>query len=165
MFALLRGRTKSFPSSQLTSKYTILERLALYKWMPNNHRTSVLKSIVVLFYKLGKGISFDLGELIFRQISRHAESSSINLVVGYPSLIFGILMSQNSDVVHVGELCEKDTVEMCISKKFFQGQHIQDIQEEVVYSDMVFDIQEGVGTPAIGEIVRFFRSKLAFLEA
>ncbi|MCV5003887.1 hypothetical protein OFM39_29980, partial [Escherichia coli] len=28
------GRVKSFPSSQLTSKYAILERLALYPWIP-----------------------------------------------------------------------------------------------------------------------------------
>ena len=30
---------------------------------------------------------------------------------------------------------------------------------------MVFGVQEGVGTPTIGEIVIFFRSELAFLEA
>ena len=41
----------------------------------------------------------------------------------------------------------------------------QDIQGEVVYSSMVFGVQEGVGTPAIGETVRFFRSELAFLKA
>ena len=60
--------------------------------MSSYHWIGVLKSMVVLLYKLGKGISFDLGALIFRQISRHAESTSINLAVGYPSLIFGILM-------------------------------------------------------------------------
>ena len=96
--------------------------------MPSYHRTGVLKSMVVLLYKLGKGISFDLGTLIFHQILHHAESTSINHAVGYPSLIFGILMSQSGGVVHEEELCEKSARKMLISKKIFQGQHIQDIQ-------------------------------------
>ena len=121
-------RSKSFQSSQLTSKYAILERLALYNWVSSNHRTGVLKSMFVLLYKLGKGVSFDLGALIFHQISRHVETTSINLDFGYPFLIFGILTSQNGVLVHEGELCKKDTMKMFISKKFFQGQHIQDIQ-------------------------------------
>ena len=50
------GRVKPFPSSQLTSKYAILERLALYNWIPSYHRTGVLKSMAMLLYKLGKGI-------------------------------------------------------------------------------------------------------------
>ena len=159
------GRAKSFPSSQLTSKYAILERLALYNWIPSFHRTGVLKSMAVLLYKLGKGISFDLGALIFQQISRHAETTSINLAIGYPSLIFGILMDQIPAVVHEGELCEKTAGEMVISKKFFQGQHIQDIQGELIYPDLVSGVQEGVITSSAEETVRFLRSELAFLEA
>lgn len=89
--------------------------------MPRNHRTGALKSLVILLYKIGTGVPFDLGELIFRQISRHAESISINLSVGYPSLIFCILMSQNVAIAHGGELCEKEAVYLCISKKFFPG--------------------------------------------
>ena len=121
--------------------------------------------MAVLLYKLGKGISFDLGALIFRQISRHAETTSINLAIGYPSLIFGILMDQNPAVVHEGELCEKTVGEMVISKKFFQGQHVQDIQGELIYPDLVVGVQEGVNTPSAGETIRFLRSELAFLEA
>ena len=96
------GRSKSFPSSQLTSKYAILEHLALYNWVPSNHQISVLKPMTVLLYKLGKGISFNL--------------------------------------VHEEELCEKSAGEMCISKKFFQGQYIQDIQGELIYPDLVFGV-------------------------
>ena len=68
-------------------------------------------------------------------------------------------------MVHEGELCEKSAGEMVISKKFFQGQHIQDIQGELIYPDLVVGVQEGVITPTAGETVRFLRSELAFLEA
>ena len=133
--------------------------------MSSYHWIGVLKSMVVLLYKLGKGISFDLGTLIFCQISHHAESTSINLAVRYPSLIFGILISQNDGVVHEGELCEKCAGEMVICKKFFQRQYIQDIQGELIYPDLVFGVQESAVTPADGLTVRFFRFVLAFVVA
>ena len=74
-------------------------------------------------------------------------------------------MCQNAGMDHEGELCEKAVDVMCISKKFFQEQHIQDIQGEVVYADLVVGVQEGVGIPSVGEIVKFLRSELSFLEA
>ena len=111
----------------MTSKYAILERLALYNWVPSNHQISVLKPMTVLLYKLGKGISFNL--------------------------------------VHEEELCEKSAGEMCISKKFFQGQYIQDIQGELIYPDLVVGVQKGVVTLTAGETIRFVRSELALLEA
>ena len=45
--------------------------------------------VVVAFFMgvPGTSIPFNLGKLIFNQIGRHAECSSSNISVGYPSLI------------------------------------------------------------------------------
>ena len=102
------------------------------------------------------------------QIARHAECSSANLSVGYPSLIFGIMASQNVDVVHAGEKLEKDAEDFSISKKLFQGHHVQDIQGELLFPDTP-SVFKGVAPPMsqddLAVTLRFLKADLAFLEA
>ena len=116
----------------------------------------------------GTSVLFNLGKLIFNQIGLHAEYSSSNISVGYPSLIFGIMASQNVNVVLVGEKYEKYIEDFSISKKLFQGHHVQDIQGELLFPHTP-SVSKGVATPMsqddVAVTLRFLKADLAFLEA
>ena len=81
--------------------------------------SGVFNSVVALLFKIGTGVPFNLGKLMFNQIGCHAECFSSNISVGYPSLDFGIIASQNVDVVCAGNKYEKDIEDFSISKKLF----------------------------------------------
>ena len=53
--------------------------------------------------------------------------------VGYRSLIFGIMASQNVDIVCPGEKYEKDIADFSIIKKLFQEHYVQDIQGGLLF--------------------------------
>ena len=42
-----------------------------------------------------------LGKMVFEYVLRHAESDATKMVLGYPSLIFGILVEQHKEIVIV----------------------------------------------------------------
>ena len=96
-------------------------------------------------FKIGTNVPFNLGKLIFNHIGRHAESTSSNMSVGYSSMIFEIMASQNVNVVREDEKFEKDFEDFSISKKLFQGHHVQDIQGEILFPEGP-SVPKGVGT-------------------
>ena len=162
------GKNKAFPASKLTSKYAILHKLLVTNWLPSNHKTGVLKSVVILLFMIGTGVSFNLGKLIFNQIARHAECSTANISVGYPSLILEIMARHNVDVVRAREKYEKDIEDFSNSKKLFQGHHVQDIQGEMLFPETP-TVSKGVALPMsqddLAVTQRFLKADLAFLEA
>ena len=63
-------------------------------------------------------------KLFFHQISHHAESSSVNLAIGFLSLIFGILISKDEDIVIDSDVYWKEYGVLTISKNFYKGQGV-----------------------------------------
>ena len=81
-------------SDVLTSKYSILHKIAIANWLPRLHISNVSKDLAVLLFAIGTGEDFDLAKVIFQVIKSNAESKNTVNVLPYPSLIFEILQLQ-----------------------------------------------------------------------
>nr|GME03465.1 uncharacterized protein LOC109166667 [Ipomoea batatas] len=55
-------------AASLTSKYAILQKIALVNWMPSLHENTVKWSLAELLYKIGKRIKINFGEIVHSQI-------------------------------------------------------------------------------------------------
>ena len=64
---------------------------------------------------------FNLGRLVFDHIPGHAESSTLKLVVGYPSFIFGILKDQSGFLMLQTDAFSSPPCEMRLNPKLFKG--------------------------------------------
>ena len=81
-------------SAVLTSKYSILYKIAIANWLPRLHVSTVSKDLALLLFTIGTGEEFDLAKVIFQVITSNAESENIVNVLPYPSLIFELLRLQ-----------------------------------------------------------------------
>ncbi|XP_019163615.1 PREDICTED: uncharacterized protein LOC109159957 [Ipomoea nil] len=81
-------------AASLTSKYAILQKIALANWMPSLHESTVKWALAELLYKIGKGIKFNMGGIIHSQIINLAEDTKSNTSLIFPNLIFAILAEQ-----------------------------------------------------------------------
>ncbi|XP_024018221.1 uncharacterized protein LOC112090643 [Morus notabilis] len=120
---------KSFPAAELSLKYSVLHKIALKNWMPSTHSTGVNKPLAKLLYMIGLCFSFDIRQLIYDQIVSNAKVLFTHQVLPFPSLIYGVLMSQN-DIKKSVEVFAKLPGELRISKKFHSGKHMDDVQGE-----------------------------------
>ena len=66
----------NLPFSHLTSKYSILHKIAMCNWMPSTHRTDVTKSFSTLLFQIGMKRKFNIGKLMFEHILGHAENAA-----------------------------------------------------------------------------------------
>lgn len=114
--------------------------------MPNTHLTGVNKSLAKLLYMIGLCFSFDIGQLIYDQIVSNVEVLFTHQVLPFPSLIYGVLMSQN-DIKKPVEVFAKLPGELRILKKLHFGKHVDDVQGES-FSDSEDELQEDV-TPHV----------------
>ncbi|XP_019155875.1 PREDICTED: uncharacterized protein LOC109152678 [Ipomoea nil] len=81
-------------AASLTSKYAILQKIALSNWMPSLHESTVKWTLAELLYKIGKGIKINMGSIIHSQITNLAEDTKSNTSLIFPNLIFAILTKQ-----------------------------------------------------------------------
>ncbi|XP_019183086.1 PREDICTED: uncharacterized protein LOC109178044 [Ipomoea nil] len=85
---------KKIKAACLTSKYAILQKIALANWMPSLHENTVKWSLAELLYKVGKKIKISYGELVHQQIMNLAEIKSPKASLIFPNLIQTILTKQ-----------------------------------------------------------------------
>nr|GLL27236.1 uncharacterized protein LOC109178478 [Ipomoea trifida] len=81
-------------AASLTSKYAILQKIALVNWMPSLHENTVKWSLAELLYKIGKGIKVNFGELVHSQIMNVIESGMPKASLIFPNLIHTLLVQQ-----------------------------------------------------------------------
>ncbi|KAH1097031.1 hypothetical protein J1N35_013952 [Gossypium stocksii] len=80
--------------------------------------------MAILFQKVVKLIEFYLGELIFDEIAKYIENLITRLLSPYPYLIFQVLYSQNSRIVHATEQYGKPILQLKFSHKWLEGKHV-----------------------------------------
>lgn len=56
-------------------------------------------SLARLVYQIDIKIVFDFGEYVFEQVVKHDESYVVKLLIGFLSLIYGILIGYESDLI------------------------------------------------------------------
>lgn len=121
--------SKSFPAVELSLKYSVLHKIALKNWMPSTHSTGVNKPLAKLLYMIGLSCYFDIGQLIYDQIVGNAEVLFTYQVLPFPSLIYGVLMSQ-IDIKKSKEVLVTLPGELRILKKLLSGKHVDVVQGE-----------------------------------
>ncbi|XP_019198177.1 PREDICTED: uncharacterized protein LOC109192002 [Ipomoea nil] len=81
-------------AASLTSKYAILQKIALANWIPSLHESTVKWTLAELLYKIGKGLKINMGAIIHTQVTNLAEDTKSNTSLISPNLIFAILTKQ-----------------------------------------------------------------------
>ena len=114
-------------SSHLTSRHSILQKIIMYNWLSTTHRTVITKNFSPLLLQMGMKIKFNLGRLVFEHILGHAENAAYQKALGYPSLIYGILLAQKPDIVALANILGPSANELRISHKLYEGHHLRDV--------------------------------------
>ncbi|XP_052485632.1 uncharacterized protein LOC105779196 [Gossypium raimondii] len=60
-------------ASSLTTVYAALFVITTRNWLPNSQRDAVSKKVAVLIRKVVKMVEFDLSQLVFDEVVRHAK--------------------------------------------------------------------------------------------
>ena len=137
----------AIPSAVLTSKYSILHKIAIANWLPRLHISTVSKDLAILLFAIGTGEEFDLAKVIFQVIVSNAESENTVNVLPYPSLIFEILRLQH-DIMEEGEVLEQPRHPIKISTKLYQGAHIPDVDDNLMEEEPDSPVADPVATDA-----------------
>ncbi|XP_019151371.1 PREDICTED: uncharacterized protein LOC109148048 [Ipomoea nil] len=120
------------PSSQLTSKYVILHRLALHNWLPSAHFHTVGNQLAGLLFHIGTKMAIDLGGWIYCHILTLIYPQEQKVRLPFPNLILGVLTTQGlepmpSEVISL-------TLLYTVDHRLLTGGHIHDVTPVVAPS-------------------------------
>ena len=81
------------PTSKLTVKYAILNRIGTANWAATNHSSGITPNLAKLIYLIGTGKKLDFGKHVFEQTMKHVETNATKLPITFQSLITEIILS------------------------------------------------------------------------
>ncbi|XP_031091077.1 uncharacterized protein LOC115996071 [Ipomoea triloba] len=81
-------------AASLTSKYAILQKIALVNGMPSLHENTIKLSLAELLYKIGKRIKINFGEIVHNQIMNLVGNGTPKASLIFPNLIYTLLVQQ-----------------------------------------------------------------------
>ena len=90
-FVLVWPNLNVISNALLTTKYSILHKIAITNWMPRLHISTISKNLVILLYAVGNNVPFDMANVIFQVIMSYAEAETIVGGLPFPSLIHEVL--------------------------------------------------------------------------
>ncbi|XP_019150551.1 PREDICTED: uncharacterized protein LOC109147344 [Ipomoea nil] len=122
---------KKIKAASLTSKYAILQKIALVNWMPSLHETTIKWSLAELLYKTGKGIKVNIENIVYSQIINLAESSESKASLIFPNLIQSILSKQG--LKSQGPKTQVKTINTTMKLK--KGSHQNDLKASIPTDD------------------------------
>lgn len=79
--------------------YVALYVIATRKWLPNSQKGSVSKRVAILLTNVVEMVEFDLGQMVFDEIVKHAKKVHLRHLMSFPSLIFQVLPNQSPRIV------------------------------------------------------------------
>jgi hypothetical protein len=115
------------PTSKLTVKYAILNRIGTANWAPTNHSSGITPTLAKLIYLIGKGKKVDFGKHVFEQTMKHVETSAIKLPIAFSSLITELILSQHPSILLPEEYESKRPPPISFNCKLFAEPHVPDI--------------------------------------
>ncbi|XP_019190738.1 PREDICTED: uncharacterized protein LOC109185210 [Ipomoea nil] len=119
------GEKDYLPSSQLTSKYVILHRLALHNWLPSAHFHTVGKQLTGLLFRIGTKMAIDLGAWIYYHILTLIHPREQKVRLPFPNLIFGVLTTQGLEPMPSEVI--SPTLLYTVNPHLLTGGHIRDV--------------------------------------
>ncbi|XP_019179164.1 PREDICTED: uncharacterized protein LOC109174380 [Ipomoea nil] len=112
-------------SSQLTSRYVILHRLALHNWLPSAHFHTVGKHLAGFLFRIGTKMPIDLGNWIYNHILTMIHPREQKVRLPFPNLIFGILTTQGLEPMPSEVI--SPTLLYTVDRRLLTGDHIRDV--------------------------------------
>ncbi|XP_019178101.1 PREDICTED: uncharacterized protein LOC109173324 [Ipomoea nil] len=112
-------------SSQLTSRYVILHRLALHNWLPSAHFHTVVKHLAGFLFRIGAKMPIDLGNWIYHHILTMIRPREQKVRLPFPNLIYGILTTQGLEPMPSEVI--SPTLLYTVDKRLLTGYHIRDV--------------------------------------
>jgi hypothetical protein len=127
------GQVKEWPSrnhlsaGKLTVKYAILHKIGSANWVPTNHVSTISISLGRIIHAIGTRVNYDFGKFIFDQTIRHASTNVVKLPIAFPSLICGIILSQQPGILSTSDIPSRRKPPLSIHYKLFEGSHVNDV--------------------------------------
>ena len=109
-------------SSHLTSRFSILHKIAMSNWLLTTHSTTITKNFTSLLFQIGMKRKFNLGKLVYEHVLGHTENPTYKKAIGYPSLIFRILKAQ---IVNPIDIMGLPAVNMRINHNLYERHHLR----------------------------------------
>ncbi|KAK2369565.1 hypothetical protein QL285_082691 [Trifolium repens] len=116
------------PTSKLTVKYAILNRIDTTNWAPTNHSSGITPNLAKLIYIIGTGKKLDFGKHVFEQTMKHVETNATKLPIAFPSLITEIILSQQPSILLPEEYESRRPPPISFNRKLFGEPHVPDIE-------------------------------------
>ncbi|XP_019153675.1 PREDICTED: uncharacterized protein LOC109150211 [Ipomoea nil] len=113
-------------SSDFTSKFVILHRIALHNWLPSAHFYVVSKSLAALIFWIGTKKVVDLGKWIFDHMLTLIHPREQKVKLPYPNLVFGMLTYQG--LVPMTNEVVRTTLYYTVYSRLLGGKNIRDVK-------------------------------------
>ncbi|MCH79488.1 envelope-like protein [Trifolium medium] len=120
-------KSNLIPTSKLTVKYAILNRIGSTNWVPTTHATNVATGLGRFIYTIGTKFNFDYGSFIFDQTVKHIRSTAIKMPIAFPSLLCGIILHQHPDIIIATDAPMKRPKAFTFHHKLFGNHNVADI--------------------------------------
>ncbi|XP_050908727.1 uncharacterized protein LOC127122431 [Lathyrus oleraceus] len=115
------------PSRKLTVKYAILHKIGSANWVPTNHISAISNTLGIFIFVVGTKLKFDYGRFMSEQIVKHASTNAVKLPIAFPSMIYGIILSQHPGILSTNDLPSRRKPALSVHYKLFEGSHVEDI--------------------------------------
>jgi len=140
------GQVKEWPSKKhlsagkSTVKYAILHKIGSANWVPTNHISTISNALGRIIFAIGTKLNFDYGRFMFEQIVKHASTNAVKLSIAFPSIICGIILSQQLGILSTSHIPSRRKPPLSVHYKLFEGSHVNDI---VMTSAMKKPVSQG----------------------
>lgn len=127
------GQVKEWPSrkhlsaSKLTVKYAILHKIGSANWVPTNHISTISITLGRIIHAIGTKINYNFGKFVFDQTIKHASTNAVKLPIAFPSIICGIILSQQPGILSTSDIPSRRKTPISIHYKLFEGSHVNDV--------------------------------------
>jgi hypothetical protein len=95
--------------------------------VPTNHISTISIGLGRIIHAIGTRINYDFGRFMFDQIVRHASTNAVKLPIAFPSIICGIILSQQPGILNTSDMPSRRKPPLSIHYKLFEGSHINDV--------------------------------------
>lgn len=112
-------------ASNLSCLYAVLHKLVVFNWLPTTNTTSLTLDQAVLMFKIGRGLPFNMGKVIFDYALKAASKTTHSSILPYPCLIFSMLTAQGFKVVE--KALVNNPIAFSITKNLLGHRRFQDL--------------------------------------
>lgn len=119
---------KGKPSaSKLSVKYGVLHRIGAANWIPTNHTSTIATGLGKFICIVGTKTKFDFGSYVFEKTPKRASAFAVKMLITFPSIIWGIIMSQHLGILISSDAASKRESSISLHYRLFAGTHAPNI--------------------------------------